>query len=117
MDISCPTCGEPWDAYHMRNDEPHEWDIPKTFLNEFLRDGSRFSGPTDPVKEAAEAAGWSFSTNSVLSFTRCPNCSGDESKSLPGASDRRYLAAFMADLLGDDDDGLAAELNDMGLFT
>ena len=113
MDIQCPTCGEPYDQYHMRYDEPHEWSLPEFLLKEFLSNGARFSGPNDPVKMAAEAVGWKFASNSVLSFTHCPACRSGSI--LADAIERRAKVAIAADLNGDDDydddDGFVSDIS------
>jgi len=57
MDIECPTCGEPWDSYHMRHDGPYEWGLSRQALDDFLARG-RFNGAADPALVAAEASGW-----------------------------------------------------------
>lgn len=114
MDISCPTCGEPWDTYHLRYDEPHEWEAPPFMVKDFINGGSRFSGPQDPMRVAAEEAGWRFASSSVLSITHCPACKSQEP--LPDASKRRQLVAVSALTNGDDDDGLAVELSEMDLL-
>lgn len=107
MDIECPTCGEPWDSYHMRYDEPHEWGVGKPFLQEFL-DTGRFTGKDDIVRIAAEAAGWEFATNSVFSFTRCPCC--HKHTPLQDATARKEKVAALASVLDGDDDGLISML-------
>lgn len=117
MDIYCPNCGEPWSAYHLQNDEPCEWDLPPFMRDEFIKEGSQFHGPDDPVRMAAEKEGWKFASKSVLSIVRCPACKEHEKHggTLPDADHRQALVAVMADILGDDPDGLASELSDMGL--
>jgi predicted RNA-binding Zn-ribbon protein involved in translation (DUF1610 family) len=107
MDIECPTCGEPWDSYHMRHDEAHEWGLSSIELREFLETG-RFTGPDDRVRKAAEAAGWEFATNSVFSFTRCPCCA--KHTPLRDALARKEKTAVLAELLEGDEDGLISML-------
>lgn len=109
MDIHCPSCGEPWDSYHMRYDEPHEWGEPDYRTNDFINGGSRFDGPDDPMRKAAEASGWRFASNSVLSLTACPSCKG--ASILADAIERRARVAVAAEINGDDDDGLVADLS------
>lgn len=111
MDIHCPNCGEPWDTYHLRYDEPHEWDVPEFAVRDFVNGGSRFHGRDDIVRLAAEKAGWKFASDSVLSFVRCPACEG--ATQLPDADERRALTAVMADTLDGDEDGLAVELAEL----
>jgi len=109
MDIQCPSCGEPWDTYHMRYDEPYEWGEARHVTKDFVDAGSRFSGPDDPMCKAAQASGWQFASNSILSFTSCPSCKGRSV--LADALVRKAIVAIAAEINGDDDDGLAADLS------
>ncbi|HRL52650.1 MAG TPA: hypothetical protein PK805_00260 [Acidovorax temperans] len=108
MDIQCPTCGEPWETYHMRYDEPYEWGQARYLTKEFVDAGSRFSGPDDPMCKAAQASGWQFESNSILSFTSCPSCKGRSV--LADSLVRKGFVAIAAEINGDDDDGLATAL-------
>ena len=107
MDLYCPTCGEPWDVTHMREDEPHEWGLSALELRDILESG-RFVGAGDRAREAARSAGWEFATDSVLSFTRCPSCA--KATPLRDAIERRANVRTVAELMDDDADGLAAML-------
>jgi len=114
MDLECPTCGEPWEVEHMRHDEPHEWGLSEFELAEVLRTGA-FTGPEDRVRQAAQASGWEFAGNSVLSFVRCPSCKGKAEGGLlaRSASQRRDAVALVAELLDGDEDAMAAILQDL----
>jgi hypothetical protein len=109
MDIECPTCGEPWDTYHLRHDEPLEWSgLSAQELQDFLETG-RFSGvKEDRILAAAQACGWEFATESVLSFVKCPCCS--RRSVLGDATQRRNAVQRLASVLDGDDDALASEL-------
>jgi hypothetical protein len=109
MDITCASCGEPWDSYHMRHDEPHEWGLSALELKDILANG-RFSGPQDRIREAARAAGWEFATDSILSFTHCPCCV--KATPLRDALARKERVAVIAELLDGDDDALASALSE-----
>ena len=86
MDLVCTSCGEPWDLDHVLHEEPEL----------FTRAGA--------------------------AIVACPGChpSGD-----PPQGDKRGLSAEkraklaaareLGELLGDDVDGYAAELEDLGL--
>lgn len=107
MDIHCPTCDEPWDRLHLLEDEVHEWGLASSDVKDFQRTGV-FTGPKDRTRIAAEAAGWKFQSNSMLSFTACPCC-----KRRPEVSDaeqRRQGVSILADYLDGDPDALASEL-------
>ena len=99
---------------HMLEDEPYEWDLHPVARLE-LTERSRFSGPDDPAREAAKAAGWEFAGDSLLSFVRCPACP----KEAPGilhemvAQQRRECVSAIASVLDDDPDGMASVLSDM----
>ena len=110
MDVTCANCGEPYDTYHMRHDEPYEWDITEAERRRFLETG-RFSGSDDPALKAAEAAGWKFAAMSTYAILHCPAC---KSKTPPrDAIERAQMTSAAASLLGDDMDGLASMLEDM----
>jgi hypothetical protein len=89
MDVHCCNCGDPWDQYHLR----HE-----------------LSGLT-PEELAAD--GWQFG-RSRLVVLHCPCCPKD-GRTLPDADERKQAAQQIAQLLGDDEDGLASTLEDFGL--
>jgi hypothetical protein len=89
MDVHCCYCGEPWDQYHLRHD---------------LADS--------PPEELADE-GWEFGTNRLV-VLRCPACPKAGPR-LPDAEERALIVQELADLLGDDEDGLASTLEDFGL--
>ena len=89
MDVHCCNCGEPWDQYFLR----HEL--------------------SDDLDGDLTAEGWRFGS-SRLAVLHCPACPKDGS-SLPDADDRAAVVTELADLLGTDEDGLAATLEDFGL--
>lgn len=89
MDVRCCNCGEPWDQYYLRHDLESE-------------------EKEDPGTLAAE--GWKFGRNRLV-VLHCPCCPKDGSK-LRDAEDRARATNELADLLGDDEDGLAATLED-----
>ena len=86
MDVHCCNCGEPWDQYHLRHDLP------------------------PPEERAAE--GWYFGSSNLV-VVHCPCC--PQNGSLPDAKVRTAIIRDLADLLGDDEDGLASTLEDFGL--
>lgn len=113
MEIECPNCGEPWDTYHMRHDEAHEWGLSNLELNDILESG-RFSGKEDRARNVAKAAGWEFAADSLLSFTRCPCCK--DRTPLRDAITRQRAVATVAELLDGDDDGMVAMLEELPAF-
>lgn len=110
MDVTCANCGEPWDSYHMLFDEVWEWDLPESMARDFNRN-PHFSGPTDPVRRAAEKAGWKFAGASPVAILRCPSCKGRAP--LPDSQERKAMTRIAEQLLGDDEDGVIVELADL----
>jgi hypothetical protein len=109
MDVHCTTCGEPWDVYHLRFDAIFETDRSHaeakawTELSPDLKLLNRY-------REKFKAVGYEFG-NSVVNVLRCPACPKDAK---PDA-DRGALKAGIVEILGEDEDGIAATLEDFGL--
>jgi len=61
-------------------------------------------------REKFRAAGWEFGA-SILDVMRCPACPKD-AKPDP---DKAFLKAGLVEILGDDEDGIAAAMEDFGL--
>jgi hypothetical protein len=89
MDVHCCNCGEPWDQYYLRHELAGETTAELT------------------------ADGWQFG-KSRLAVLLCPCCPKD-GQALPDAPDRKQTVQELAELLGDDEDGLASTLEDFGL--
>ena len=109
MDVHCSTCGEPWDVCHLRHDAIFETDLSPeeakawTELSPKTRLLARY-------REKFRAAGYEFG-NSVLDVLRCPACP----KYAQPDPDKAALKATIVEILGDDEDGIAATLEDHGL--
>jgi hypothetical protein len=109
MDVHCSTCGEPWDVHHLRHDaifeinlnhaEAHAW----TQLSPQLKLSDRY-------REKFGTIGFAFG-GSVLDVMRCPACPKD-AKPDP---DKIAMKAGIVELLGDDEDGIAATMEGHGL--
>jgi hypothetical protein len=93
MDVHCCNCGEPWEDYFLRHELQAEEE----------------QGP-----DTLATQGWRFGRNRLV-VLHCPCCPKDGS-GLPDAAERTEATEELADLLGDDEDGLAAELEDFDLF-
>lgn len=109
MDVHCSTCGEPWDVYHLRHDAIFETDLSPEEA-EAWRDLSAKERLSPRYREKLKAAGYEFG-GSIVNVLHCPCCP-------PGATpdpDKAALKAGLAEILGDDEDGLAATLEDFGL--
>ena len=89
MDVHCCNCGEPWDQYHLRQE----------------------LASMSPEELTAE--GWRFGRNRLV-VLHCPCCPKD-GRHLPDAKERKQAVQEIAQLLGDDEDGLASTLEDFGL--
>lgn len=89
MDVHCCNCREPWDQYFLRHELAEE-------------------SPTSLSEE-----GWKFGHNRLV-VLHCPACPRSGS-GLPDSQERSEIVEELAQLLGDDEDGLAATLEDFDL--
>jgi len=109
MDVHCTTCGEPWDVYHLQHDAIYETDLAheKAKAWERLPPGKRLS---KHFREKFQNAGYEFG-GSIMALMRCPACP----KGAKPDPEKAAIKAELTNLLGDDEDGLAATLEDFGL--
>lgn len=145
MDVTCATCGEPWDTYHMRHDAV--WDTPagieiindkinaEEYEQRMTRDftvktraafkippyqpqyqGEQWEGILTPFWKAQfEADGWKLGST-VLNIISCPCCKGvSERFTAEQVAERVEARETVESLLGEDLDGLSATLEDLGL--
>ena len=109
MDVHCTTCGEPWDVYHLRHDAIFETDLTHaeakawTELSPALRLNPRY-------RDKFKAAGYEFG-GSIMNVLRCPGCP----KGAKTDPDKAAIRAGIVEILGDDEDGIAATFEDQGL--
>lgn len=109
MDVHCTACGEPWDVYHLRHDAIYETGLPPaeakawTGLPPGLRLAKRY-------RDEFRAVGFEFGA-SVLNVLRCPACP----KGATPDPDKAALKAGIVEILGDDEDGIAAAMEDFGI--
>lgn len=109
MDVHCTSCGEPWDVYHLRHEAIYETDLSHAEAKAWKELSPR-TRLLDRYREKFKAIGFEFGA-SVLDVLRCPACP-------PGAQadpDKAALKATIVEILGDDEDGIAATLEDHGL--
>lgn len=109
MDVHCSSCGEPWDVYHLRHDVVFETDLNPAEA-EAWRSLSAHERLNTRYREKLKAAGYEFGA-SMLNVTHCSCCP-------PGAKpdpDTATLKAGIVEILGDDEDGIAATLEGFGL--
>ncbi len=109
MDVHCTTCGEPWDVYHLRHDAIFETDLSPEEAEAWvsLSHEARLS---PRYREKFKGAGYEFG-RSVMNVIRCPACPED-SKPDPATA---YTKGLLEEILGDDEDGLAATFEDFRL--
>ena len=109
MNVHCSACNEPWDQWHLRYEAIHETTLTTEEIaawNALPVSKRLYKKYRDAFKEA----GYQFG-NSVLDVMTCPGCP-------PGAVPDPTKAMFKAalvELLGDDEDGIAAMMEDEGL--
>lgn len=113
MDIRCRRCGEPWDAWHLRNDVWYDARLPESWIEnaeQVFRETGKIS---DDIREALAREGWEFGAT-TLNVKRCPCCraNGIEADSSP----KEGVADDLENLLGSDLDALQAELEDLEDF-
>ena len=109
MDVHCSSCGEPWDIYHLRHDAIFETDLDHTEADAW-RTLSQEQRLSPWYREKLEAAGYQFGA-SIFDVIRCPGCPKDAKPDVEKAALKDILVA----LFGDDEDGLAAAMEDFGL--
>lgn len=109
MDVHCTTCGEPWDTYHLRFDAIYETGIDTAEAKAWTQLSPKMR-LSDRYREKFRAIGFEFG-GSVLSVLRCPGCP----KGAKPDPDRAALKAGIVEIMGDDEDGIAAAMEDLGL--
>lgn len=111
MDIQCAHCGEPWNIYYLRNELPYEVGFTSR-ADDCALPSAYLGGKPNPVMlERLIADGCRFASGRLYAVLRCPCCRGNGP--LPDARDRTGDRRLLADLLGDDEDGLAAMLEEL----
>jgi len=109
MDVHCTSCGEPWDAYHLRHDAIYDTGLTIEQAKAWGRLPSQ-QRLSDHFRKEFAAAGYEFGP-SIMVLLRCPACP----KGAKPDPEKAIIKAELAHLLGDDEDGLAATLEDFGL--
>lgn len=109
MDVHCSSCGEPWDVYHLRHEAIFETDLQHAEAKAW-RELSPALRLSERYRKKFQLAGYEFGT-SVINVVRCP-CCPKQAKPDP---DRLATKRALEQLLGDDEDGLAATFADFNL--
>ncbi len=108
MDISCPSCAEPWDTVHLCCNAIYDTDL-YDIDEELCTD---FAGVlTDVYLKAFEQAGWLFAGTHVHTFISCPCCK--EKVLRPDSTLRIKTRQLLAELMGDDIDGFISFSKDI----
>ncbi len=109
MDVHCSTCGEPWDVYHLWHEAIFETGLSPEEA-ECWRSLLRSEKLSERYRREFKVAGWEFGAG-VINIVRCPCCPKDARPN----PDRVATKAALEELLGDDEDGLAATFEDYRL--
>jgi hypothetical protein len=109
MDVHCSTCAEPWDVHHLWHDAIFETGLSHETA-EAWQSLPRSQKLIGPYRHEFKAAGWEFG-QSVINVIRCPCCPKDARPN----PERVQTKAALEELLGDDEDGLAATFEDYHL--
>jgi len=109
MDVHCSSCDEPWDVYHLWHEAIFETGL-SVEESEAWRSLPRRQKLSTRYREEFRAAGWEFG-QTVINVVRCPCCPKDAKPN----DERVHTKAALEELLGDDEDGLAATFEDYHL--
>ena len=109
MDVHCSTCNEPWDVYHLWHDAVFETGLSHEEA-EAWQSLPRAEKLTDRYRNEFRVAGWEFG-HGIVNVVHCPACPKDAKPNL----ERVQTKAALEELLGDDEDGLAATFEDYKL--
>ena len=109
MDVHCTACNEPWDVYHLRHEAIFETDLSHEEAEAWRRMSPKLR-LSSRYREKFKAAGYEFGC-SLFVVLRCP-CCPPGSKTDP---EKLMAKTAIAQILGDDEDGLAAIMEDFGL--
>jgi hypothetical protein len=106
MDVRCTSCGEPWDVYHLWHEAIFETGL-SVAEAEAWRKLPRSEKLSKRYRAEFRAVGWEFGKG-VINVMHCPCCP-------PGAQpdpDRKAIKTALEELMGNDEDGLAATFED-----
>jgi len=132
MDMYCRKCREPWDWFYIRDEvledqqlyekmeksggyvAEDEWENydPQARAMRSLTKSRSAKIMTD--KEAQEISSWQFSPGPHI--LQCPACIGEKVELTDKQKERSSIESAMADILGDDIDGMMAEMEDFDAF-
>ena len=109
MDVHCTSCGEPWDVYHLWHEAIFETGLSVEEAKAW-RKLPRSERLSKRYRTEFRAVGWEFG-KSVINVEHCPCCPPDAQPN----PDRKVIKAAPEELMGNDEDGLAATFEDYRL--
>ena len=109
MDVHCSTCNEPWDVYHLWHDAIFETGLSVEEAKAWTS-LPRSQKLSDQYRKEFQAVGWEFG-QSVINVIHCPSCP----KGATPDTGKVHIKSALEELLGDDEDGLAATFEDYRL--
>jgi hypothetical protein len=109
MDVHYSTCNEPWDVYHLWHEAVFETGLSREEAQAWQQ-LPRTEKLSERYRGDFRRADWQFG-QSVINVIHCPSCPKD-AKPNP---DRLATKQALEELLGDDEDGLAATFEDYRL--
>jgi len=109
VDVHCTTCGEPWDVYHLMHEAIFETGLSHKKA-EAWRSLPQARKLNNRYRMEFRVAGWEFG-QSIINVVRCPCCPTDAKPNL----ERLHIKAALEEVLGEDEDGLAATFEDYDL--
>lgn len=109
MDVHCSSCDEPWDIDHLKFEVIYDTDVGLEEARAWrkLPTAQKLDAR---LREKFNAAGWVFGA-SLLNVKHCPACPPDAQIN----EEHDALKSALEDMLGEDEDGLAAMYEDYRL--
>lgn len=112
MDMKCTKCLNPWNWWYIRDDvlkdEPLFQKMKK--VGGYVRDYPTTGQETTETAAHDDTAKWQFRPGPVVA--QCPNCIHKDVKLTEAQELQSMAQSALADILGDDIDGLMAEMED-----
>ena len=109
MDVHCTTCGEPWDAYHLRHDAIFETGLSHAEAKAWTEVSSKLK-LLPRYRDEFKAVGFEFG-GSIFNVMHCPDCP----KGAKPDPDKAALKAGIVEIMGDDEDAMIDAMEDCGV--
>jgi len=127
MDMNCRKCREPWDWFHIRDEVLREQKLYEEIEKSggYVKDdniGDPFrvhetnilSKTKKSILDMEALATWQFSPGPYI--LQCPACIGEQVELTDKQKERSSIESAIADVLGDDIDGMMAEMEDFDML-